>query len=156
MLPLEKARACSESLVDSARKAGADAADAIYVGQESESVQVRLRELEHVDRSENEQVGLRVFVGQRSASVASSEFSDETMNELVSRAIAMAREAPEDPYAGLAPAELITHGPFPDVDSVDRTELGPPDLRARALAAEDAALGVAGITNSGGSSAKSA
>ena len=153
MLPLEKARACSESLVDSARKAGADAADAIYVGQEAESVQVRLGELEHVDRSENEQVGLRVFVGQRSASVASSEFSDETMNELVSRAIAMAREAPEDPYAGLAPAELITHGPFPDVDSVDRTEFGPPDLRARALAAEDAALGVAGITNSGGSSA---
>jgi len=153
MLPLEKARACSESLVDSARKAGADAADAIYVGQESESVQMRLRELEHVDRSENEQVGLRVFVGQRSASVASSEFSDETMNELVSRAIAMAREAPEDPYAGLAPAELITHGPFPDVDSVDRTEFGLPDLRARALAAEDAALGVAGITNSGGSSA---
>ena len=153
MLPLEKARACSEALVDSARKAGADAADAIYVGQEAESVQVRLGELEHVDRSENEQVGLRVFVGQRSASVASSEFSDETMNELVSRAIAMAREAPEDPYAGLAPAVLITHGPFPDVGSEDGADLDPRDLRARALAAEDAALGVAGITNSGGSSA---
>ena len=91
MLPLEKARAYSEDLVESARKAGADAADAIYVGQESESVQVRLRELEQVDRSESEQVGLRVFVGQRSASVATSEFSDETMSELVSRALAMAQ-----------------------------------------------------------------
>jgi PmbA protein len=155
MLPLEKARACSEALVERARKAGADAADAVYVGHESESVQVRLRELEQVDRSESEQVGLRVFVGQRSASVASSDFSDEALGELVRRALAMASEAPEDPYAGLAPAELIAHGPFPDIESEDGTEDDPRDLRARALAAEDAALAVAGITNSGGSSAGS-
>lgn len=155
MLPLEKARACSEALVERARKAGADAADAVYVGHESESVQVRLRELEQVDRSESEQVGLRVFVGQRSASVASSDFSDESLGELVRRALAMAREAPEDPYAGLAPAELIAHGPFADIESEDGEEGDPRDLRARALAAEEAALGVAGITNSGGSSATS-
>jgi PmbA protein len=153
MLPLEKARECSEALVESARRAGADSADAVYIGQESESVQVRLRELEQVDRSESEQVGLRVFVGQRSASVASSDFSDESLNELVRRALAMAREAPEDPYAGLAPAEMIAHGPFPDVESEDGTEDDPRDLRSRALAAEEAALGIAGITNSGGSSA---
>ena len=155
MLPLEKARACSEALVDSARKAGADAADAVYIGQESESVQVRLRELEQVDRSESEQVGLRVFVGQRSASVASSDFSDESLNELVRRAVAMAREAPEDPYAGLAPTEMIAHDPFPDIESEDGIEDDPRDLRARALAAEEAALDVTGITNSGGSSATS-
>ena len=107
MLPVEKARECAEMLVDRARASGADAADAIYVGAESQSVQVRLGELEHVDRSEGEEVGLRVFVGQRSASVASSDFSPEAMSELVARAIAMAREAPEDPYAGLAPAKLI-------------------------------------------------
>lgn len=155
MLPLEKSRACSEALVESARKAGADAADAVYVGHESESVQVRLRELEQVDRSESEQIGLRVFVGQRSASVASSDFSDESLGELVRRALAMAREAPEDPYAGLAPAELIAHEPFADIESVDGAEGDPHDLRVRALAAEEAALGVAGITNSGGSSATS-
>ena len=155
MLPLEKARACSEALVDSARKAGAGAADAVYIGQESESVQVRLRELEQVDRSESEQVGLRVFVGQRSASVASSDFSDESLNELVRRAVAMAREAPEDPYAGLAPTEMIAHDPFPDIESEDGIEDDPRDLRARALAAEEAALGVTGINNSGGSSATS-
>jgi len=153
MLPLEKSRACAEALVEKARRAGADAADAVYVGQESESVQVRLRELEHVERSESEEVGLRVFVGQRSASVASSDFSDEALAELVRRAIAMAREAPEDPYAGLAPSELIAHGPFPDIESEDGTEDDPKDLRARALAAEEAALAVAGVTNSGGSSA---
>src|SRR5690349_13250575 len=60
MLPLEKARACSEALVEQARTAGADAADAVYIGQESESVQVRLRELEQVERSESEEIGLRV------------------------------------------------------------------------------------------------
>src|SRR5690349_7218627 len=117
MLPLENARDCSASLVKKARKSGADAADAVYVGQESESVQVRLRELEHVDRSESEEIGLRVFVGQRSASVASSDFSDESLTELVRRAIAMAREAPEDPYAGLAASDLLAHGPYPDIES---------------------------------------
>ena len=155
MLPLEKARECAEALVEQARRAGADASDAVYVGSESQSVQVRLGELEHVDRSEGEEVGLRVFVGQRSASAASSDFSPEAMEELVARAIAMAREAPGDPYAGLAPAELIAHGPFPDVQSEDRSEDDPQSLRKRALAAEKAALAVPGVTNSSGGSAGS-
>ena len=155
MLPLDQARACAEALVERARENGADAADAVYVGQQSESVQVRLRELEQVDRSESEEVGLRVFVGQRSASVASSDFSDEALAELVRRAVAMAREAPEDPYAGLAPSELVTRGPFPDIESVDDRESEPKDLRARALSAEQSALGVAGVTNSSGASASS-
>lgn len=155
MLPLEKARGCAQSLVDKALRAGADAADAIYSGQESQSVQVRLGEIEHVDRSEGEEIGLRVFVGQRSASVASSEFSDETLAELVRRAIAMAREAPEDPYAGLASAELLAHAPFPDVESEDQNEDDPEKLRARALEAERAALAVPLITNSSGASAGS-
>lgn len=155
MLSPEKASSCAEALVDQARRAGADAADAVYVGQESESVQVRLRELEQVDRSENEEVGLRVFVGRRSASVASSDFSDEALAELVRRAIAMAREAPEDPYAGLASPDLIARGPFPDIASEDGAEIDPKALRARAFAAEEAALSIAGVTNSSGSSAAS-
>ena len=153
MLPVEKARESVETLVEQARIAGADAADALYVGSESQSVQVRLGELEHVDRSEGEEMGLRVFVGQRSASVASSDFSPEAMQELVARAIAMAREAPEDPFAGLAPAELIVSGPFPDIDSEDRSAYDPQTLRNRALAAEKAALAVPGVTNSSGGSA---
>jgi len=100
-------------------------------------------------------MGLRVFVGQRSASVASSDFSPEAMRELVARAIAMAREALEDPYAGLAPAELIASGPFPDIDTEDRSEDDPQTLRNRALTAEKAALAVPGVTNSSGGSAGS-
>jgi len=148
MLPVEKARESVEALVEQARTAGADAADALYVCSESQSVQVRLGELEHVDRSEGEEMGLRVFVGQRSASVASSDFSPEALRELVARAVAMAREAPEDPYAGLAPADLLSSGPFPAIDSDDSSADDPQSLRERALAAEKAALAIPGVTNS--------
>lgn len=153
MLPVEQARESAQSLVDQARRAGADAADAVYVGSESQSVQVRLGELEHVDRSEGEEIGLRVFVGKQSASVATSDFSDEALGALVARAIAMAREAPEDPYAGLAPSDLIASGPPPDIDPEDPSEADPESLRTSALAAEKAALAVPGVTNSSGGSA---
>jgi len=153
MLPVERARETAQSLVEQARTAGADAADAIYVGSESQSVQVRLGELEQVDRSEGEEVGLRVFVGQRSASVASSDFSPDVLAELVKRAIAMAREAPEDPFSGLAPADLLSQGDFPNIESEDQIAEDPDQLRARAMAAETAALAVGGVTNSSGASA---
>ena len=153
MLSADKARETAQSLVEKARAAGADSADAIYVGSESQGVQVRLGELEHVDRSEGEEVGLRVFVGHQSASVASSDFSPDALAELVNRGVAMAREAPEDPYAGLAPSNLLAHGPFPDVQSEDNRQEDPKALRVRALAAENAALAVEGVTNSSGGSA---
>ncbi|WP_395622691.1 TldD/PmbA family protein [Sphingomonas daechungensis] len=153
MLSVEQARDSAQSLVEQARRAGADAADAVYIGSESQGVQVRLGELEHVDFSEGEDVGLRVFVGQQSASVSTSDFSNEALSALVERAVAMAREAPEDPYAGLAPAQLIARGPFPDIDAEDRSAPGPQELRESALAAERAALAVEGVTNSSGGSA---
>ena len=121
MLSVEQAHDSAQSLVEQARRAGADAADAVYIGSESQGVQVRLGELEHVDFSEGEDVGLRVFVGQQSASVSTSDFSKEALSALVERAVAMAREAPKDPYAGLAPAQLIARGPFPDIDAEDRS-----------------------------------
>lgn len=155
MLTVEQARVLAESLVEQARRAGADAADAIYIGQESQSVQVRLGELEQVERSEGEEIGLRLFLGQRSASVASSDFSDEALRELVARAIAMAAEAPEDPFAGLAPAELLHRGSLPEIDSQRALEPDPKDLRERALEAEQVALAVPGVTNSSGGSAGS-
>jgi len=153
MLSVEQARAQAQSLVERARAAGADAADALYASSQSQSVQVRLGELEHVDSSEGEEIGLRIFLGAKSASIASSDFSDESLGELVKRAMAMAAEALEDPYAGLAPAELLFRGDLPDVDSVDTAQPDPQDLRARALEAERAALGMPGITNSTGASA---
>ncbi|HVI06287.1 MAG TPA: DNA gyrase modulator, partial [Sphingomicrobium sp.] len=106
-MPLaDKFQILAESLVERGIAAGATAADALYASERSSAVQVRLGELEDVSRSESEQVGLRLFVGQRSATVASSDVSEESLKTLVERCLAMAKEAPEDPYAGLAPSEL--------------------------------------------------
>jgi PmbA protein len=156
MLSVDESRAAAQRLVERALKAGADAADALYAADRSTSVQVRMRELEHVSRSEGEEVGLRVFIGDRSASVASSDLSNEALGELVERALAMAGEAPEDPFAGLAPAELLGQPPFPDLNSADPGEPDLAELRRRALDAEAAALSVEGVTNSSGGSAGAA
>ena len=149
----EKAQRIAQSLVERGIASGATAADALYVGGRSSSVQVRLAELEGVGRSEGEEVGLRLFVGQRSATVASSDLSDEALSALVARCRAMAAEAPEDPYAGLAPKGLLQEGPMPPIDAFDPFEPDPSELRGRALQAEEAALAVAGVTNSSGAGA---
>jgi PmbA protein len=153
MLTVEEARTRVHDLVAQARRAGADAADSLYACNESTSVSVRLGELEDVERSEGETIGLRLFVGQRSASVSSSDLSADALGQLVERAIAMAREAPEDAFAGLAPEERLLRGPVANVDGDDDASVTPEALRARALAAENAARAVAGITNSEGASA---
>jgi PmbA protein len=149
----EDARHITESLVERGVAAGATAADALYVGGSSSSVQVRLGEIDSVSRSEGEQIGLRLFVGQRSATVASSDLSDEALRVLVDRCLAMAKEAPEDPFAGLAPGELLQRGELPLLDADDGQEPDPTALRARALEAETAALAVDGVTNSSGAGA---
>lgn len=153
MLTPADARAIVERLVEQARAAGATAADAMLVGSRSSSVTVRMGALEDVQRSESDDIGLRVFDGSRSASVSSSDLSNEGLAALVERAIAMAREAPEDPFAGLAPAALLLKGEPPAMDGDDPHEPDPAELRARALAAEEAALAVPRTSNSGGSSA---
>jgi PmbA protein len=155
MLSPEAARDRALELVERARGAGADAADVVYIGDASESVQVRLGKLEDVERSENEHIGLRVFCGRRSASIGSSDIGEAALGELAARAVDMARAAPEDPYAGLAPAELLLRDEPPALDLVDNATAGPADLRAMAEAAEDAARAVPGVTNSEGGGASS-
>jgi PmbA protein len=149
----EQARAIAERLVEQGIAAGASAADALYVGDRSSSVQVRLGETESVSRSEGEQIGLRLFYGQRSATVATSDLSDEALGVLVERCLAMAKEAPEDPYAGLAPSDMLQSGDTPFLDTYDPREPDPAELRARALEAEQAGRSVQGVTNSSGAGA---
>lgn len=134
-------------------RAGADAADAIVAADTSLSVSVRLGQLEDVGRSEGAELGLRLFVGQRSASVATSDLSEAALGPLVERALAMAKEATEDKWAGLAPAERLMKGRAPDLDLADPQEPDPEVLRDAALAAEDAARAVKGVTNSEGGGA---
>ena len=149
MLDQAAALAIAQSLVERGLAAGADAADAIYSGDRSTTVEVRLGELEKVSQAEGEGVSLRLFDGQRSASVAGSDFSEEALGQLVERCMAMARQAPEDPFAGLAPNELLESDP-PSLDLGDGLEPGPEELRERALVAERAALAVLGVANSNG------
>ena len=153
MLSVTEAESRTADIVDLARKAGADAADALYICNASTQISVRLAALEDVERSEGEEIGLGVFVGSRSASVSSSDLSGDALTALVERATAMAREAPEDPYAGLAPQELLLRASSVDVDGDDGADPAPADLRVRADIAEDAARSIIGVTNSEGAGA---
>jgi PmbA protein len=155
MLSLDAASDRASALIDRARRAGADAADAVFSADASESVSVRLGKLEDVERSESEHISLRVFAGNRSASIGSSDMSDTALDELAQRAVAMARLAPEDPFAGLAPAELLCKGPFPELDLEDPLDPSPAALREMAEEAEHAARAVPGVTNSEGGSTSS-
>src|SRR3954451_7597706 len=119
MLSVSEAEARVAALIERARRAGADAADALYYADASAGVQVRLGELEDVSRSESEEIGLRFFVGRRSASVSSSDLSEDALTALVERAAAMAREAPEAPYAGLAPDDRLLRGDAPELEADD-------------------------------------
>lgn len=149
----DQLRQIATRLVEQALKAGASDADVMLMADRSSGVSIRLGELEDVHRSEGSQVGLRVFDGQRSASVSSSDLAPESLDVLVERAVAMAREAPEDPFAGLAPADMLMAGSVPDLDAYDPADPDPAELRERAMEAESAARSVAGVTNSNGGSA---
>jgi len=153
MLTLDAAQDRTQDLVKKARKAGADAADAIYVCSASTGVSVRLGEMEDVEQSEGEEIGLRIFAGRRSATVSASDMESGSLAALVERCLAMAREAPEDPYATLAPEQKLMRGRAPSLDIVDTDRLEPAALKERALMAEDAARSVPGVTNSEGGGA---
>ncbi|KZC99610.1 TldD/PmbA family protein [Oceanibaculum pacificum] len=139
-------------LIAEARKAGADSADAVLVEGDSLSHAQRLGKLEKVERAEGKDLGLRVFVGQRSAIVSSTDFKKDALREAVERAVAMAKLAPEDKYAGIADPSQIAKS-WPTLDMVDAAEPTPEALAARAAAVEEAALAVAGVSNSEGAEA---
>lgn len=153
MLTPDQARDRAHDLVRRAAAAGADAADAVFAADSSSEVTVRLGGLEDVGRSESEELGLRVFVGQRSASVSTTDLSPAALDALVARAVAMAREAPEDRWAGLAPEGRLMKGEPPLLDLADDGECPPAALRDMAAAAEEAARAVPGVTNSEGGGA---
>lgn len=137
-------------LVEAARRAGADTADAVCVRGTSLSVDVRLGKVEETRRAEGNDFTLRAFVGRRSAAVSANILADPT--ELAERAVAMARAAPEDPFAGLADAERLTQI-FAELDLIDPSTPTADDLTEAALAAEDACRAVKSVANSGGASA---
>jgi len=139
-------------LIAGAKAAGADAADAMLVENVSASVSYRLGKLEDVERAESQDMGLRVFVGQKVAFVSSTDFSKDSLAQLPGRAVAMAKLAPEDKFAGLAPKERLATR-YPDLDIEDRNEPPAETLVEWARSAEGAAMAVKGVTNSEGGGA---
>jgi PmbA protein len=140
----------AERLVKAARAHGADAADAVAVRAMSLSIEVRDGAVEESERAEGDDLGLRVFVGRRQAVVSSNDLSGDA-GALAERAVAMARAAPEDKFAGLADEKLLAHD-FPDLDLIDPDLPSVAQLEASARAAEAAALAVKGVAKSGGAS----
>lgn len=141
-----------DDVLHRARATGADSADAVWVQGTSVSVTRRLGKTEELSRSEGRDLGLRVFVGNSQAMVSSSDTAPAALAELVERAVKMAKAGPADDYAGLAEPSEIASAP-PVLELYDQTEFSAEELIERAQAAEDAARGVAGITNSEGASA---
>ncbi len=136
------------ALLDAARRAGADNADAMAVQGTSVAIDMRGGVLEQAERAEGIDLGLRVMVGQRQANVSASDINPSTLTTMAERAVAMAREAPVDPYIGLAdPAQLARDW---DIDALQMYDPTPePDaqiLQEDAARAEAAALAVAGVT----------
>ncbi|GLQ19443.1 TldD/PmbA family protein [Algimonas porphyrae] len=153
-LSLEPLDAPLTALIDHARRAGADAADALGLYGRSASISVRGGELEDIDNSEGFDIGLRVLVGQRQACVSSSDLSASAIQRLAERAVAMAKLAPEDPYCGLAPDERLSERRNGDgLDLFDPTVVEPAALQARAMAVEAAALNVKGVRQAEGAQA---
>jgi PmbA protein len=138
----------TDALLQAAKRAGADAADAIAVEGIATAIDIRAGALEQAERSEGVELGLRVLIGQRQACVSVSDTSDATIRAVAERAVAMAREAPNDPYAGLAdPSQLAQNWDMAALELCDLTpEVSAAVLESDARRAETAAMAVAGIS----------
>ena len=143
------------AMLAAASRAGADAADAIATDARALSIDVRGGALEHAERTEGIEIGLRVLVGQRQACVAASDVSERTIAEIAERAVAMAGIAPEDPHVGLADADdLAKDWDLAVLDLADPADdPAPADLQSAAAEAEAIALGVEGISKTDTTSA---
>ena len=141
----------AERLVAAARRAGADAADAVAVRSMSLSVEIREGAVEESQRSESDDVGLRVLVGRRQSVVSTNDIRADVA-QLAERAVAMARIAPEDRFAGFADESLLERN-APDLDLIDPELPSVAVLEERAQAAEAAGLAVKGVAKSEGASA---
>ncbi len=139
-------------LIARARGAGADQADAVLVESTSLTHAQRLGRPERLERAESEDLGLRVFIGNRQAVASTTDRSKAALGELVERALAMAKAVPEDPHCGLAEADQLARE-VADLDICEADEPAPEILVERASRAEDAARAVAGVTNSEGAEA---
>ena len=141
-----------DDLLGRAKAAGAEAADAVVFDSIALAHARRLGALERLEREESQDIGLRILLGKHQAFVSSTDSSSGALDELVTRALAMARSVPEDAYCGLAePGQLARD--VPEIEVYDPEEPATEVLIERARACEEAARAIAGVTNSEGAEA---
>lgn len=140
------------SLLDKAKKQGADEVDVILIDSSSLSTEVRLAKPVTIDRAEDSSLGLRILVDKRQAIVSTEDLSDDSLNKLVERGIAMAKVTPRNSHLGLASKEQIAHSII-DLDLYDPVEPSMEQLIDSAKEAEAYALENKQIKNSEGASA---
>src|SRR5215831_11336453 len=148
-------QAALAALIDYAKTAGADASEASLASRESISAEVRMGELEGMEREEGRSVALRAFIGKRQAAASSTDLSASGLKALAARVVAMASAAPEDKYCGLLEAKYLAQKALPDLDQADTARPGPQQLLELAKICEAASLEIPGIANSGGGGASS-
>jgi PmbA protein len=141
--------ALAQKLIDLTCAAGADAVDVLVSDSASLSVSCRMGVLEDTERAESRDIGLRAMIGQKQAFVSGSAIDDTALQQLAQRAVDMAQATPEDRYCGFAPEDRLTDH-IPALDIADSYEPDADKLLAMAVACEEAARGVTGITNSEG------
>ena len=143
------------ALIDYAKAAGAEASEASLAARESISAEVRMGELEGMEREEGRSVALRAFIGKRQAAASSTDLSSSGLKALAERVVAMARAAPEDKYCGLLEEKYLTRDKHPELDQADAARPSPQQLLELAKICEAASLQIPGIANSGGGGASS-
>jgi len=152
LFDLDQAQQRLADVINKAIKAGAQAADAVLVDGSSVSVSWRGGKLESLEQAEGGDLGLRVLIGKKQASVSTTDQSERAVGEAIERVIAMAKAAPEDPYCGLAdPSEIAKD--FPEAEMADAFEIGAKRLTELAREAEEAALSVKGVEQCEGAEA---
>ena len=137
-------------LLDKAKRNGATEADIIVADGETFSVQVRLGAVDRLTKAREKHLGLRVFVGKRSASTSTSDFSADSLNQLVAETCTLAKAVVEDQVSGLPSADQMA-GEKPDLDLYDPTRLNTEQQIELAKRAEAAAMSMdERVTNSEG------
>jgi PmbA protein len=142
----------AQKIIDLTLKLGATQADALVSDSASLSLSCRMGELEDCERAESRDIGLRAMIGQQQAFVSGSAVDENALAQLAQRAVDMAQATPEDRYCGFAPQDRLADS-FPDLDISDAYEPSADELQAMAVACEDSARAVTGITNSEGAGA---
>lgn len=142
----------AEEAVSRARKLGADAAHAVAADGRSTEIELLDGTIEKLEQAEARDISLKVYAGKSSATISGSVLTREAIHRLAENALAMARLAPPDPFAGVAGTELLARN-IPDLDLAADDLPGTRGLEDLARRAEAAARAVPGVTKSSGAGA---